>query len=78
MLNEDLKLKLTGIQPLVLFEEGGEWLNISCSPGRIKSICTATPVRSGPHNGLSVLPDLCGLENTFYDGLSFFFNPVQT
>ena len=29
MLNEDLKLKLTGMQPLISFEESGEWLNIT-------------------------------------------------
>ena len=37
MLNEDLKLKLTGIQPLVGFEDGGEWLNIIVPPEELKA-----------------------------------------
>ena len=37
MLNADLKLKLSGIQPLVLFEEGGEWLNIVVPPEELKA-----------------------------------------
>lgn len=37
MLNEDLKLKFTGILPLISFEEGGEWLNIIVPPGELKS-----------------------------------------
>jgi NADH-quinone oxidoreductase subunit C len=36
MLNEDLKLKLTGILPLIRFEEGGEWLNIIVPPEELK------------------------------------------
>jgi NADH-quinone oxidoreductase subunit C len=36
MLNEDLKWKLTRIQPLVGFEDGGEWLNIIVPPEELK------------------------------------------
>jgi NADH-quinone oxidoreductase subunit C len=32
MLNEDLKFKFTEILPAVLFEEGGEWLNVLVPP----------------------------------------------
>jgi NADH-quinone oxidoreductase subunit C len=32
MLNEDLKLKFTGILPIITFEEGGEWLNAFVPP----------------------------------------------
>jgi NADH-quinone oxidoreductase subunit C len=46
MLNEDLKLKLTGIQPLVLFEDGGEWLNIIVPPEELKAF--ALQLRSDP------------------------------
>ena len=46
MLNEDLKLKLTGIQPLVGFEEGGEWLNIIVPPEELKAF--VLQLRSDP------------------------------
>ncbi len=46
MLNEDLKLKLTGILPLISFEEGGEWLNIIVPPGELKSF--VLQLRSDP------------------------------
>ena len=46
MLNEDLKLKLTGIQPLVSFEEGGEWLNIIVPPEELKAF--VLQLRSDP------------------------------
>lgn len=36
MLNEDLKLKLTGILPIISFEEGGEWLNMIVPPAELK------------------------------------------
>ena len=32
MLNEDLKLKFTEILPAIVFEEGGEWLNVFVPP----------------------------------------------
>jgi NADH-quinone oxidoreductase subunit C len=32
MLNEDLKLKLTGLLPSISLEEGGEWLNMMVPP----------------------------------------------
>jgi NADH:ubiquinone oxidoreductase subunit C len=32
MLNEDLKIKITGLLPTATFEEGGEWLNIQIEP----------------------------------------------
>lgn len=32
MLNEDLKIKITGLLPTATFEEGGEWLNIQIDP----------------------------------------------
>jgi NADH-quinone oxidoreductase subunit C len=32
MLTEDLKLKFTGILPIITFEEGGEWLNAFVPP----------------------------------------------
>ncbi len=46
MLNEDLKLKLSGIQPLVSFEEGGEWLNITIPPEELKAF--VLQLRSDP------------------------------
>ena len=46
MLNEDLKPKLTGIQPLISFEEGGEWLNIIVPPEHLKTF--ALQLRSDP------------------------------
>jgi NADH-quinone oxidoreductase subunit C len=46
MLNEDLKLKLTGIQPLVSFEDGGEWLNIIVPPEELKAF--VLQLRSDP------------------------------
>jgi NADH-quinone oxidoreductase subunit C len=46
MLNEDLKLRLTGIQPLVSFEEGGEWLNIIVPPEELKAF--VLQLRSDP------------------------------
>ena len=46
MLNEDLKLKLSGIQPLVSFEEGGEWLNIIVPPEELKAF--VLQLRSDP------------------------------
>ncbi len=36
MLNEDLKLKLTEILPTIIFEEGGEWLNVYITPEQLK------------------------------------------
>ena len=36
MLNEDLKLKLTEILPAIIFEEGGEWLNVYITPEQLK------------------------------------------
>ncbi len=44
MLNEDLKLKLTGILPIIQFEEGGEWLNIIVAPEELKPFVQTTPV----------------------------------
>ncbi len=32
MLNEDLKIKITGLLPTATFDEGGEWLNIQIEP----------------------------------------------
>lgn len=32
MLNEELKIKITGLLPTATFEEGGEWLNITIEP----------------------------------------------
>jgi len=46
MLNEDLKLKLTGILPLISFEEGGEWLNVIVPSEELKSFVLR--LRSGP------------------------------
>ena len=46
MLNEDLKLKLTGILPLVGFEDGGEWLNIIVPPEELKAF--VLQLRSDP------------------------------
>jgi NADH-quinone oxidoreductase subunit C len=46
MLNEDLKLKLTGIQPLIGFEESGEWLNIMVPPEELKAF--VLQLRSDP------------------------------
>ncbi len=46
MSNEDLKLKLTGILPLVSFEEGGEWLNIIIPPEELKAF--VLQLRSDP------------------------------
>jgi NADH-quinone oxidoreductase subunit C len=46
MLNEDLKLKLAGIQPLVSFEEGGEWLNIMVPPEEFRTF--VLQLRSDP------------------------------
>jgi len=37
MLNEDLKLKLTEILPTIIFEEGGEWLNVFIQPEELVS-----------------------------------------
>ncbi len=36
MLNEDLKLKLAEILPTIVFEEGGEWLNVYVPPVELK------------------------------------------
>jgi NADH-quinone oxidoreductase subunit C len=46
MLNEDLKLKLTGILPLISFEEGGEWLNVFLPPEELKTF--VLQLRSDP------------------------------
>ncbi|HET7001704.1 MAG TPA: NADH-quinone oxidoreductase subunit C [Puia sp.] len=46
MLNEDLKLKLTGILPLISFEEGGEWLNMIVPPDALKAF--VLQLRSDP------------------------------
>jgi len=46
MLNEDLKLKLTGILPLIHFEEGGEWLNVIVPPEELKAF--VLQLRSDP------------------------------
>jgi NADH:ubiquinone oxidoreductase subunit C len=46
MLNEDLKLKLTGIQPFISFEESGEWLNINVPPEELKAF--VMQLRSNP------------------------------
>jgi len=46
MLNEDLKLKLTGILPLIGFEEGGEWLNMIVPPEELKAF--VLQLRSDP------------------------------
>jgi len=46
MLNEDLKLKLTGILSLVHFEEGGEWLNMIVPPEELRSF--VLQLRSDP------------------------------
>ncbi len=37
MLNEDLKLKLAEILPTIIFEEGGEWLNVFIPPEEVVS-----------------------------------------
>jgi NADH-quinone oxidoreductase subunit C len=46
MLNEDLKFKLTGILPLIGFEEGGEWLNMIVPPEELKAF--VLQLRSDP------------------------------
>ena len=53
MLNEDLKLKLTGIQPLVSFEDGGEWLNIMVPPEELKAF--VLQLRSDPDLAMDYL-----------------------
>lgn len=53
MLNEDLKLKLTAIQPLVSFEEGGEWLNIMVPPEELKAF--VLQMRSDPDLSMDYL-----------------------
>jgi NADH:ubiquinone oxidoreductase subunit C len=53
MLNEDLKLKLTGIQPLVSFEVGGEWLNIIVPPEELRSF--VLQLRSDPDLAMDYL-----------------------
>jgi len=37
MLPEDLKQKFTELLPTVVFEEGGEWLNVFVAPAELKS-----------------------------------------
>jgi NADH-quinone oxidoreductase subunit C len=37
MLNEDLRIKLAGILPLISFEDGGEWLNAFVTPEAFKT-----------------------------------------
>lgn len=46
MLNEDLKSKLSGILPIIGFEEGGEWLNIIVPPEQLKAF--VLQLRSDP------------------------------
>jgi NADH:ubiquinone oxidoreductase subunit C len=53
MLNEDLKLKLTGILPLISFEEGGEWLNIIVPPEELKTF--VLQLRSDPDLNMDYL-----------------------
>jgi NADH:ubiquinone oxidoreductase subunit C len=53
MLNEDLKLKLTGIQPLISFEDGGEWLNMIVPPGELKAF--VLHLRSDPDLAMDYL-----------------------
>lgn len=38
MTNEELKAKLTEMQPEAGFEEGGEWVNLVCSTGNLLSL----------------------------------------
>jgi NADH-quinone oxidoreductase subunit C len=46
MLNEDLKLKLTGILPAISFEEAGEWLNMMVPPEELRAF--VRQLRSDP------------------------------
>jgi NADH-quinone oxidoreductase subunit C len=46
MLNEELKIKLTELLPSVVFEEGGEWINVVVAPTEWKSF--AKQLRSTP------------------------------
>lgn len=38
MNNEELKSALTSLEPSVVFEEGGEWLNVFVEPGNLKPL----------------------------------------
>ena len=41
MNNEELKIKLTELDPSLVFEEGGEWVNAMASPGNWKAFAQA-------------------------------------
>jgi NADH-quinone oxidoreductase subunit C len=53
MLNEDLKLKLTGILPVISFEEGGEWLNMMVPPEELRAF--VLQLRSDPDLAMDYL-----------------------
>lgn len=53
MLNEDLKLKLTAVLPMVSFEEGGEWLNTIVPPEELKAF--VLKLRSDPDLAMDYL-----------------------
>ena len=40
MMNEELKIKFTELLPTIIFEEGGEWLNVFVTPAELETICT--------------------------------------
>jgi NADH-quinone oxidoreductase subunit C len=37
MTNDELKIKFTELLPTIIFEEGGEWLNVYATPEELKS-----------------------------------------
>src|SRR5688572_4711668 len=46
MQTEDLKIKLASLQPALIVEEGGQWLNVVIEPGQWKPF--AEQIRTDP------------------------------
>jgi NADH:ubiquinone oxidoreductase subunit C len=75
MLKEDLKLKLAVIQPLVSFEEGGEWLNTMVPPEELKAF--AMQLRTDPDLAMDYLFCLTCIDWKTHFTMVYHFSSTQ-
>ena len=59
MSNEELKQELLNIHPSLVFEEGGEWLNLFIESRELPSFAQQLRFKDIFFFQLSFLPDLC-------------------
>ena len=68
MTKEELKAKLTEFNPAAVFDETGEWLNVSIEAN--EWLALAQQLRNNPELDFDFLFSVTGVENTFNGGIS--------